>query len=91
MWMCHDYQPKGRELRYVTSVEEQSQSNSHVGNAVSENDYVKVREERDAGLSVPKLIYPALQVNIQAGRLPNCDENGRRLFKLPATINNNWG
>lgn len=83
LYLCHDYPPEGREARAQTSVEDQRSRNVHVRNGVDEDAFVKMRVERDATLPVPKLILPALQVNIRAGELPPPDANGIRYFRLP--------
>lgn len=83
LFMCHDYQPGGRELRWVSSVEEQREANIHVADGVSKADFVKMRTERDAGLGLPKLIVPSIQVNIRAGRLPDGDGNGIAYIRTP--------
>lgn len=82
LYMCHDYQPSGRELKFKTTVFEQKQLNIHINAEVDEDKYVKTREQRDATLSNPKLIFPALQCNIQAGDLPE-QEKKQRFFKTP--------
>ncbi|AIY65237.1 MBL fold metallo-hydrolase [Pseudoalteromonas piratica] len=87
LYMCHDYQPNGRELSVVTSVEAQKQYNVHLKNGVSQHDYVALRTERDAGLAVPKLIHPSIQVNINAGHLPNQESNGISYLKIPLSFN----
>ncbi|MDP4535804.1 MBL fold metallo-hydrolase [Alkalimonas collagenimarina] len=83
MYMCHDYQPNGRELRYLTSVGEQKQQNIHVRADSASEDFVQKRTARDQTLSVPKLIYPAVQVNIRGGQLPAAEDNGSRYIKVP--------
>ncbi|WP_371186001.1 MBL fold metallo-hydrolase [Thalassotalea maritima] len=83
LYMCHDYQPGGRELRFVTTVAEQKADNIQINDGVSEAQYVQVREARDATLANPKLIYPSLQCNIQAGNLPAPEEDNQRYFKTP--------
>jgi len=83
LYMCHDYRPGGRELKWKISVAEQKQTNKHINQEVSEQDFVKMRTERDQQLSVPKLILPALQVNIKAGRLPLDPESGTSFLRLP--------
>lgn len=86
LYMCHDYQPNGRELSVVTSVEAQKQYNVHLKNGVSQHDYVNTRETRDAGLAVPKLIHPSIQVNINAGHLPEAEANGISYLKIPLSF-----
>ncbi len=78
----HDYQPDGREPLWESTVGEQKLRNLHVAGK-SEADFVALREARDKTLPMPKLILPALQVNINGGRLPPPEENGRRYLKFP--------
>lgn len=70
VFVCHDYQPNGRELAFETTIGEQKTQNIHVHESISEAEFVSLREARDAQLSMPKLILPSLQVNIRAGALP---------------------
>jgi len=83
LFMCHDYMPGGRELRWVCTVEEQQQQNIHVGSGVTRVDFAGMRSERDAELSLPALIVPAIQVNIRAGHLPDAEDNGIAYLKTP--------
>jgi glyoxylase-like metal-dependent hydrolase (beta-lactamase superfamily II) len=83
LFLCHDYPPTQREPRAQSSIAEQQSGNIHVGGRVSEELFVKMRNQRDATLPVPRLILPALQVNIRAGRLPPPDPNGIRYLRLP--------
>ncbi|MDG1732149.1 MAG: MBL fold metallo-hydrolase [Thalassotalea sp.] len=83
LYMCHDYQPAGRELMFVATVAEQKQENIQIQASTSEQDYVTKREARDATLANPKLIFPALQCNIQAGDLPPADNDEKHYFKTP--------
>lgn len=83
LYMCHDYAPNGRELKHVSTVGEQRKQNIHVADAISEDDYVKMRETRDATLAMPKLIIPSIQVNMKAGHLPEPESNGQRYLKVP--------
>jgi len=83
LFLCHDYPPATREARGQSSLDEQKQRNVHVGNEADEEAFVKLRTERDASLAAPKLILPALQVNIRAGELPPPDGNGIRYLRLP--------
>jgi len=83
IYMCHDYQPNGRELQYKTTVLEQKISNIHVKADTVEADFVAKREARDKTLAVPRLIYPSVQVNIRGGQLPQAEENGQRYIKIP--------
>lgn len=83
IYMCHDYQPGGRELKYQTSVAEQKAQNIHVKADTPEQEFVQKREARDKTLAVPRLIYPAVQVNIRGGQLPNAADNGVSYIKIP--------
>lgn len=83
LFLCHDYAPAGRAPIAQTGVAEQKRANVHVGGQTSAADFVRMRTERDATLPVPKLILPALQVNIRAGQLPPPDDNGIRYLRLP--------
>ena len=84
LYLCHDYKAPGREAyAWETTVGEESDRNLHVGGGVSEEDYVAMRTSRDATLCAPKLLYPAIQVNIRAGKLPEPSANGQRFLKLP--------
>lgn len=86
IFMCHDYQPGGRELRYQTSVAEQKAQNIHVKADTSEQEFVQKREARDKTLAVPRLIYPSVQVNIRAGELPKASDNGVSYIKIPLKL-----
>jgi glyoxylase-like metal-dependent hydrolase (beta-lactamase superfamily II) len=87
LFLCHDYKAPGRD-RFVweTTVGEELDRNLHIHHGVSEDDYVAMRKARDATLCAPKLLYPSIQVNIRAGRLPPADENGTRYLKLPLSL-----
>lgn len=78
----HDYQPKGRAPRWESTVAEQKRANPHIA-GMDEASFVKIREARDSTLPMPKLILHALQVNVQGGRLPEPESNGRRYLKFP--------
>jgi glyoxylase-like metal-dependent hydrolase (beta-lactamase superfamily II) len=79
----HDYQPDGREARWESTVAEQKATNSHMCACRTEAEFVAVREARDRTLPMPRLILHALQVNINGGRLPEPEANGRRYLKFP--------
>ncbi len=84
IFVWHDYLPEGRDRpAWETSVAEQAASNIHLRGDVSEDDYVAMREARDATLDAPKLILPSLQVNIRAGALPPEEDDGQAYLKLP--------
>ncbi len=82
IFVCHDYGPNGREILWETTVGEERANNVHLKQCASEDEYVKLRESRDATLSAPKLIIPSLQVNMRAGVLPK-DDDGNVVLKVP--------
>ena len=82
--LCHDYKAPGRDrFAWETTVGEQLDRNIHLAGGKSEDEYVAMRQARDATLCAPKLLYPAIQVNIRGGRLPPAEDNGRRYLKIP--------
>ncbi len=83
IFVCHDYPPKGREPAWETTVGEEKRKNIHVREGISEDEFVKMRTERDATLSLPRLIIPSIQVNIHAGKLPQPEDNGISYLKVP--------
>lgn len=84
LFMCHDYKAPGRdEFAWETSVAEQREANVHINRNVSRDEFVAMREGRDAELGMPKLILPSIQVNVRAGQLPEAEGNGVRYLKIP--------
>ncbi len=83
LFMCHDYLPGGRELRYVTTVAEQRAGNIHIHEGVSEDSFVSMREARDATLDMPVLILPSVQINMRSGQFPEPEANGVSYLKIP--------
>ena len=83
VFVCHDYQPGSRDLAFESTVAEQRAHNIHVGADISADEFVAMRESRDAGLEMPALILPSLQVNMRAGNLPPIDASGRLFLKVP--------
>jgi glyoxylase-like metal-dependent hydrolase (beta-lactamase superfamily II) len=79
----HDYMPGGRDPAWESTVALQKATNVHLKDRPSEAEFVQMRERRDAGLPMPRLILHALQININAGRLPEPEDNGTRYLKLP--------
>ena len=82
LFICHDYGPNGRDITWETTVGDEKAHNIHVGGGKTREEFVKFRTERDAQLSMPKLIIPSLQVNIRAGNLPT-DADGNQVLKVP--------
>ncbi|MBZ4040498.1 MBL fold metallo-hydrolase [Novilysobacter selenitireducens] len=83
VFVCHDYGPGGREFACETTIGEQKRSNIHVHDGTTLEQFVEMRETRDASLAMPTLILPAVQTNIRAGELPEPESNGVRYLKLP--------
>jgi glyoxylase-like metal-dependent hydrolase (beta-lactamase superfamily II) len=88
LYMCHDYPPQqeGHDLRpaqCLFTVLEQRQKNIHVHDGIGEEAFVTMREQRDAGLALPALMLPAIQMNIRAGQLPPPDADGSHYLRLP--------
>jgi len=82
LFMCHDYGPGGRTIQWETTVAAQKRENIHVGGGKTREDFIKFRTERDAQLGMPKLIIPALQVNMRGGTVPT-DDDGNPMLKVP--------
>ncbi len=83
LFMCHDYGPNGREIRWETTVADEKSQNIHVGGGRTREEFVALREARDKTLNMPSLIIPSLQVNIRAGELPPSDAQGDTFLKVP--------
>lgn len=84
LFMCHDYLPAGRsEYVWETTVAAERAGNIHAHDGISEDEFVAMREARDATLDMPRLILPSVQVNMRAGHLPPPDDNGIVYLKLP--------
>lgn len=84
MFMCHDYLPEGRtEYRWETTVGEQKKNNIHLKEGTDPTRFVEMRTIRDAGLEMPRLIIPSIQVNMRAGDVPKDKETGDPVLKIP--------
>ncbi|MFZ5609633.1 MAG: MBL fold metallo-hydrolase [Pseudomonadota bacterium] len=84
LFMCHDYKAPGREeFAWESTVAEERASNVHVRDGVSEEDFVRLRRERDKSLAPPMLLLPAIQINMRAGRFPEPEANGVSYLKIP--------
>jgi glyoxylase-like metal-dependent hydrolase (beta-lactamase superfamily II) len=83
LFMCHDYGPNGRSIGWETTVAEERADNIHVRDGISEDEFVALRQARDATLGMPRLIIPSIQVNMRGGRLPAAEERGQRFFRVP--------
>jgi glyoxylase-like metal-dependent hydrolase (beta-lactamase superfamily II) len=83
VFVGHDYQPNGRPLRYETTIGKSKESNVQLRASTTRDDFVQRRKARDAKLAAPRLLYPSVQINIDAGRLPAPHANGRRYLTIP--------
>ncbi|MEB0018064.1 MBL fold metallo-hydrolase [Pseudomonas sp. RTB3] len=86
LYMCHDYQPGGREVQFISTVADQRAHNVHVRNGISEEAFVAMRTKRDASMEMPTLILPSVQVNMRAGHFPEPEANGTRYLKIPLNV-----
>jgi len=86
VFVGHDYQPNGRELRSETTIGRSKKENVQLRESTSRDAFVKSRNERDAKLAAPRLLFPSVQVNIDAGRLPKPRANGKRYFTTPLNM-----
>ena len=83
IYVCHDYPESGKEPQFFCTIADQRQNNILINDKISEEEYVALRTKRDSALSVPKLILPAIQINLRAGKLGEPEENGVRYVKIP--------
>lgn len=84
LFMCHDYKAPGRdEYKWETTVAEERANNVHVHDGITEDEFVAMREARDATLDMPRLILPSIQINMRAGQMPEPDDNGTSYLKIP--------
>lgn len=87
VFLCHDYKAPGREdYRYETTIGAERAGNVHIHAAISEEQFVTMRQTRDATLGMPTLILPSVQVNMRAGELPPAENNGTRYLKIPLDV-----
>jgi len=86
VFVGHDYQPGGRELIYQTTIGQQKADNIQLKGSTKREEFISFRETRDSSLSAPKLLYPSVQVNIDAGHLPEPSSEGKRFLKIPINI-----
>lgn len=83
VFVGHDYQPNGREVRWETTIARSKAENPQLDARTRREDFVRMRNARDATLAAPRLLFPSVQVNIRAGRLPEPHENGTRYLVVP--------
>ncbi|WP_229012600.1 MBL fold metallo-hydrolase [Paraburkholderia gardini] len=84
LFLCHDYKAPGRDTyAWETTIGAERMANVHAREGVTESEFVAARHARDATLAVPRLILPAIQVNMRGGALPRVESNGRRYLRIP--------
>lgn len=86
VFVGHDYQPGGRELKFETTIGSSKKGNIQLRDSTTREEFVSFRQKRDASLQPPRLIFPSVQVNIDAGRLPQAHENGIRYLRTPLNL-----
>ena len=87
LFLCHDYKAPGRDrFAWETTVGEEADRNVHIGGGKSQQEFVAMRRARDSTLCAPKLLYPAIQVNIRGGRLPPAEPDGALFLRIPVTL-----
>lgn len=85
VYTCHDYMPNGRPLKFMSTIAEEKRDNIQLKQDTSLEDFIGFRTERDRTLAAPKLLLPSVQVNIDAGHLPQADKNGKRYLRIPVS------
>jgi glyoxylase-like metal-dependent hydrolase (beta-lactamase superfamily II) len=83
VYVGHDYLPNGRALKFQSTIGEEKEKNIQLREATTKPEFVEFRKTRDAGLAAPRLLLPSVQVNINAGKLPEPEENGMSYLKIP--------
>jgi glyoxylase-like metal-dependent hydrolase (beta-lactamase superfamily II) len=86
VFVGHDYQPGGRPLACESTIVREKERNVHLRAATAKEEYVRFRTQRDATLGPPKLLFPSVQVNVDAGRMPEPRANGRRYLMMPLNL-----
>lgn len=86
LFMCHDYPPVNRSAQWQSTVTEQRAHNIHVHDGISEDEFVAMREARDATLEMPTLLLPSVQINVRAGEMPPAETNGTTYLKVPINV-----
>jgi glyoxylase-like metal-dependent hydrolase (beta-lactamase superfamily II) len=86
IFICHDYPPDGREVRFETTVGEERSGNKHLRDGIGEDEFVEMRNARDKTLAMPALMIPSVQVNMRAGHMPPPEDNGVSYLKVPINV-----
>lgn len=85
VYTCHDYLPNGRPLKFMATIADEKKENIQLKEQTSLEEFVRFRTERDRTLAAPKLLLPSVQVNIDAGHLPEPEKNGKRYLRIPVS------
>ena len=85
LYMCHDYMPGGREVKWLSTVAESKAQNIHLAGK-TKAEYIEMRTTRDAQLDAPRLLLPSVQVNMRAGHMPAAEDNGIAYIKIPVNV-----
>ena len=86
VFVGHDYQPDGRDVRFETTIGASKAHNPQLDAETTKDGFVRFRQERDATLAAPRLLFPSIQVNVDAGRLPAPHANGVRYLRIPIDL-----
>ena len=88
VFVGHDYQPGGREVKWETTIGDEKQNNIQLKATTSEDEFIQFRAARDKTLAAPKLLFQSVQVNIDAGKMPKPNEDKKRYLKIPINVFN---
>jgi hypothetical protein len=88
VFVGHDYQPGGREVKWETTIGDEKQDNIQLKATTSEDEFIQFRAARDKTLAAPKLLFQSVQVNIDAGKMPKPSEDKKRYLKIPINVFN---
>lgn len=91
VFVGHDYSPNGREMKFETTIGESKKQNIQLKEHTPENEFVELRESRDKTLKAPRLLFPSIQINADAGHMPPKEDNETSYLKLPLKIKTNIG
>ena len=86
IFVGHDYQPEGREVRFESTIAESKKRNIQLNKETTATEFLEFRNKRDKNLSAPKLLFQSIQVNIDGGRLPIAEDNQRSYLKMPLKL-----
>jgi glyoxylase-like metal-dependent hydrolase (beta-lactamase superfamily II) len=86
VFVGHDYQPGGRDVAWESTIGQEKRANVHLREGVGREEFVSFRRGRDRTLSAPRLLYPSVQFNINAGCVPDREDNGTAYLKIPLRL-----